>query len=264
MISLFQANLPPGYWVEALNMAAHLFSLLPSTAIKNEIPFTKLFHKPVSYDHLRVFGCLCYPNLTSTAKHKFSPRSTACVFLGFSTSHKGYRCLDLITRKVILSRHVIFDENIFHFSTNKPSSFETESHDISPPLSSPLLREIISPPPIPNTTQPPPPNNPPAVPPTTHPMVTRSKRGISKPRQPLSLTAQAISSLPTSYLQALEDPHWRDSMHEEYDAQIKKGTWSLVPRPNNVNVVRLMWIHRYKYDSEGNLVRHKSRMVANG
>ena len=190
MISLFQANLPPGYWVEALNMAAHLFNLLQSTAIKKEILFTKLFHKPVFYNHLRVFGCLCYPNLTSTAQHKFSPRSTDCVFLGFPISHKVYRCLDLITRKVIISRHVIFDENTFPFSTNKPSSFDTQSHDISPPLSSPLFREIIttSPTPIPNTTQPPPPNNPLAVPPTTHRMVTRSQREISKPRQRLYLS----------------------------------------------------------------------------
>lgn len=52
-------------------------------------------------------------------------------------------------------------------------------------------------------------------------------------------------------------------MHEEYDAQIKKGTWSLVPRQNNVNVMHSMWIHRYKYDSEGNLVRYKSCLVAN-
>lgn len=141
---LFQDNLPPVYWVEALNIAAHLFNLLPSTAIKNEILFTKLFHKPVCYNHLRLFGCLCYPNLTSIAQHKFSPRSTACVFLGFPISHKGYRCLDLITHKVIISRQVIFDENSFHFSTNKPSSFETQSHDISPPFSSPLFREIIT------------------------------------------------------------------------------------------------------------------------
>lgn len=87
---LFQANLLMGYWVEALNMAAHLFNILPSTAIQNDISFTKLFNKPVSYQHLRVFGCLCYPNLTATAQHKLSLRSTACVFIGFPTSHKGY------------------------------------------------------------------------------------------------------------------------------------------------------------------------------
>ena len=29
---------------------------------------------------LRVFGCLCYPNLSATTRHKLSPRSMACVF----------------------------------------------------------------------------------------------------------------------------------------------------------------------------------------
>ncbi|GJS59958.1 ribonuclease H-like domain-containing protein [Tanacetum coccineum] len=39
--------------VEALNMAAHLLNILPSSAINNEIPFTKLYNKPPTYDHLR-------------------------------------------------------------------------------------------------------------------------------------------------------------------------------------------------------------------
>ncbi|GJY54450.1 ribonuclease H-like domain-containing protein [Tanacetum coccineum] len=36
------ARMPPSYWVEALNMAAYLLNILPSTAINNEIPFNKL------------------------------------------------------------------------------------------------------------------------------------------------------------------------------------------------------------------------------
>ncbi|GKC24496.1 ribonuclease H-like domain-containing protein [Tanacetum coccineum] len=39
---LFQAHIPPSYWVKALNMAAHLLNILPSTAINNEIPYTTL------------------------------------------------------------------------------------------------------------------------------------------------------------------------------------------------------------------------------
>ncbi|GJZ35013.1 ribonuclease H-like domain-containing protein, partial [Tanacetum coccineum] len=35
---LFQAHLPPTFWVEALHMAAYLLHLLPSSAINNEIP----------------------------------------------------------------------------------------------------------------------------------------------------------------------------------------------------------------------------------
>jgi hypothetical protein len=65
------------------------------------------------YEHLRVFGCTCYPNTTATAPHKLSPRSTRCVFLGYSTDHKGYRCLDLSTNHLIIFRHVVFDEDSF-------------------------------------------------------------------------------------------------------------------------------------------------------
>ncbi|GJT35660.1 ribonuclease H-like domain-containing protein [Tanacetum coccineum] len=52
---LFQAHIPPSYWVEALNMAAHLLNILPSTAINNEIPFTKLYNQTPTYEHLCVF-----------------------------------------------------------------------------------------------------------------------------------------------------------------------------------------------------------------
>jgi hypothetical protein len=32
------------------------------------------------------------------------------VFLGYPSTHKGYCCLDLATRRIIISRHVVFDE----------------------------------------------------------------------------------------------------------------------------------------------------------
>ncbi|WVZ70558.1 hypothetical protein U9M48_019217 [Paspalum notatum var. saurae] len=76
------------YWAEALAAATYLLNRRPSS-ISNEIPYTRLYKTPPSYDHLRVFGCLCYPNLQATAKHKLAPRSTACVFLGYPPLIRG-------------------------------------------------------------------------------------------------------------------------------------------------------------------------------
>ncbi|GJU77022.1 ribonuclease H-like domain-containing protein [Tanacetum coccineum] len=120
---LFQAHMPPSCWVEALNMAAHLLNILPSTTINNEIPFIKLYNQTPTYEHLRVFGCLCYPYVD--VSHKLKPRSTPCIFLGYPVNHRGYRCLDIASNKIIISRHVRFDEDIFPFvnvtSSNKPT-----------------------------------------------------------------------------------------------------------------------------------------------
>lgn len=234
---LIQANMPTNYWVEALMMATHLFNILPSSAIKNEVPFTKLYQKPATYNHLRVFGCLCYPNLLPVSSHKLNPRSTACVFLGYPSNHKGYRCLEIATRKVIISRHVTFDESNFPFSQSITESTSIIDEPQLPVSISPLLRQIDIPQTIPNepTPQVAAPQPPPAV---VHSMRTRSKNGITKPKQPLSLHTDIISPLPSSHLKALEDPNWTAAMNEEYAAQIKKGTWDLVPRPRDTNIVR--------------------------
>lgn len=40
-------------------------------------------------------------------------RSKHCIFLGYITNQRGYRCQDPISRKVYVSRHVVFDESRF-------------------------------------------------------------------------------------------------------------------------------------------------------
>jgi hypothetical protein len=123
---LIQAKLPPPFWVEALNTATHLLNICPSRAILFHTPHFRLYGQNPSYDHLRVFGCLCYPNLHATTPHKLAPRSTRCIFLGYPRKHKGYRYLDLDSHRIIISRHVNFDETCFpYFSADHiPNAIE--------------------------------------------------------------------------------------------------------------------------------------------
>ncbi|GJY14968.1 ribonuclease H-like domain-containing protein [Tanacetum coccineum] len=176
----FQAHIPPSYWVEALNMAAHLLNTLPSTAINNEIPFTKLYNQTPTYEHLRVFGCLCYPRVD--VSHKLEPRSTPCIFL-------GYRCLDLTSNKIIISRYVRFDEDVFLFgnvtSSNKPTydfflpPIQTTA---SAPTTEPFVQHIDEP------------NNPI----TPHPTTLPSHSSTPIPPQPDAHPSHSSTPIPTS------------------------------------------------------------------
>jgi len=119
---LFQASMPPSYWADALSIATYVLNRLPTKTINMSTPFFALHGKLPSYHNLPVFGCTCYPNLTATTPHKLAPRSTLCTFLRYSFNHKGYRCLDLSSNRVIISHHVIFDETTFPFSRHQTTA----------------------------------------------------------------------------------------------------------------------------------------------
>jgi hypothetical protein len=68
------------------------------------------------YQSVRIFGCACYPNLHPFNARKLEYRSVQCAFLGYSNLHKGFKCLDINSGRLYISRDVIFDETIFPFA----------------------------------------------------------------------------------------------------------------------------------------------------
>ncbi|KAK2361886.1 hypothetical protein QL285_086993 [Trifolium repens] len=99
--------------------------------------------------------------------------------------------------------------------------------------------------------------------------VTRSLHGIYKPNPRYTSdqthhTTITKSPLPRNPLAALRDPNWKLAMDDEFNALIKNKTWDLVPRPNDVNIIRSMWIFTHKEKSDGSFERHKARLVGDG
>jgi hypothetical protein len=144
---LFQVSIPASYWAEALHTATHL-NRLPSKAVSHPTPHFALYSIAPSYDHLRVFGCACYPNTSATTPHKLSPRSIRYLFLGYSPDHKGYRCLDLASHRIIISRHVVVDEDVFPLvGSSPPTDLDSllESDPVPPPLQAPRLAPLPTP-----------------------------------------------------------------------------------------------------------------------
>ncbi|KAM0041546.1 putative RNA-directed DNA polymerase [Helianthus debilis subsp. tardiflorus] len=254
---LVQAHLPPTFWVEALHLSAYLHNILPIAKLRHLTPAFVLYQRHPTYDHLRVFGCACYPNASASQPNKLLPRSSKCIFFGYPSNFRGYRCLDPLTGRVHISRHVVFDETEFPYPNPTPQpNYQFLKDDPCPfgPTTAPTFvpvnpnpsapfsaQQPSSPTPTPFSAQrsssqipthsphPSPPTSPvsshapyPPPVPNQHPMVTRAKLGISKPNPKFNLTTtnptSTISPLPTSYHKAYSDPNWLKAMTNEFSA----------------------------------------------
>lgn len=114
---LSHANLPLRFWDHAFTNAILLINRLPTTGLPTFIsPYQALYNKEPTYTQFKTFGCSCFPHLRPFNKHKFQFRSSQCVNLGPSPSHKGFKCLTQ-DGKIVVSKDVIFNEHVFPYST---------------------------------------------------------------------------------------------------------------------------------------------------
>ena len=111
---MFGARLPKPFLGEAIMIATYLVNRSPSSVLEFKTLEEKWNKKPLSLDHLRPFGSLAYAH---QSKEELEPKAIKCIFLGFPQGVKGYRLWvkDNKGFKTIISRDVIFSENIFPY-----------------------------------------------------------------------------------------------------------------------------------------------------
>ena len=62
----------------------------------------------MSYAHLKVFDCKAFAHVPKKQKTKLDDKSVPCIFIGYGDEEFGYSLWDLVKKKVIRSRDVIF------------------------------------------------------------------------------------------------------------------------------------------------------------
>ena len=218
--------MPLSYWDEAVATATHIINRIPPSSLQRPSPFEVLFHKFPSYMSFRVFGCACYPFLRPYNKNKFDYHSSECVFLGYSSHHKGYRCL-ATNGRIYISKDVVFNETKFPFK-------EQGSTSSPPPPSSskyyPLT--VLHPHPSPPTTM---------SPSTSFPSPLPHYNTNSTPSSPLPITSPSTSPLlptprtlpnpPTSSSSAPPSLSTSPSSHHTSPSEYTPSHSSLSPTP---------------------------------
>jgi hypothetical protein len=62
----------------------------------------------------------------------------------------------------------------------------------------------------------------------------------------------------------ISDPNWVNAMHEELENFERNQVWELVEPPPNCKPIGIKWVYKNKEGENGEVVRNKSRLVAQG
>ena len=295
---LNQAKLPSDFWCFAFMTAAYISNRMSTKANPHgKVPIS-LLKEDVKNEILamRVFGSLCYVRKQNPTK--MENRSQNGIFVGYPEGTKGYRVWMPETRKVIVSRDVVFDE------TRSGGAILNNKHDdgeqfASAPSDAPVLTDAANPSPVPvedddERDEVPPlevinemDRNEPLEIEASPESVRRSSRQ-RKPPEPYwisqivneQVAKHENSNLlddaendksqpltPSSYREAMNCPDkekWKSAIQEELSALNANKTWEIKKPPDGKKLVSSKWVFRIKRNADGSIDRYKARLVARG
>ena len=115
---LHDSGLPHSYWAEAAAFSVDTRNLIPSRRHPGRIPLESFSGKCQDISHLRVFGVKCWAKIPTvngvliSGGSKLDHRGIECRFLGYATGHGNYKVQDVASKRVFVSRDVIFEEGL--------------------------------------------------------------------------------------------------------------------------------------------------------
>jgi len=108
---MYTMNVPKFLWSEAVLTATYLINRIPSRVLQMKTPYEMLFGKNEFIVPPKVFGCTCFVRDHRPSVGKLDPRAVKCIFVGYSSVQKGYKCWSPSERRLFVSIDVTFRES---------------------------------------------------------------------------------------------------------------------------------------------------------
>ncbi|CAM8975323.1 unnamed protein product [Rhodiola kirilowii] len=107
---LARGGIDKSFWPEAVNWSIHILNRSPTVAVQNITPQEAWNGGKPDVDHFKIFGCIAFAHIPDQKRKKLDDKGEKCVFLGVSEQSKAYKLYNPVTKKIVISRDVIFDE----------------------------------------------------------------------------------------------------------------------------------------------------------
>jgi hypothetical protein len=118
---MYQSKLPASYWSYALLHVVFLINRVSTPLLQGQSPYYMLHQKLPDINTFKVFGCLCHASSLQSHRTKLQARARKTVFLGYKPGYKGFLLLDINSREIFVSRHVVFHEHYLPYPSNNES-----------------------------------------------------------------------------------------------------------------------------------------------
>lgn len=258
-------NLPVDFWAEAAVTAGYLSNVSPTRAVYKKTPHEVWFGKKPYVDHLRVFGCVVFTHVQN--QQKLDSRVEKGIFVGYAQDAKAYRVFNPVTNKIIISRDMVFMENITWTWTANEST--TEKFFVPDVLSDSSVSEGVSDSIQQNVS-------------AEEQSDSNISRGQTIERGEPEIDVSPIQKVRSlrkiyescSYALTVSDPvsneeaqkseNWQKAIVEEIQAIQKNGTWNLCLLPSEMKVIGEKWIFKTMYKPNGDVEKYKAPLVAKG
>ncbi|KAK9907798.1 hypothetical protein M0R45_000739 [Rubus argutus] len=278
---LSEKKVPKVFWPEAVNWSVHVLNRTPTFVVKDVTPEEAWSGIKPAVDHFRVFGCMAHVHIPDNKRVKLDDKSFKCVLLGMSEESKAYRLNDPVSKRIVVSRDVVFEENeswnwgksveevgldVLEWGDDDGGQSEVDQGDVEDEGSDcEEVESAIGPS-----------SNEPlddSSPSSNEGRVRRqplwmedyvSGEGLSDQEEDVNNCIMFATADPITFQEAVKSAKWREAMDLEIGAIEKNGTWELTTLPAGAKRIGVKWVFKTKLNEHGEVDKCKASLVAKG
>ena len=278
---MLDANLPPTWWAEALSCAAYTMNRLPTVSnVGDRSPYEVWSGMKPDLRRMRVFGSKALVLVTKeSGRHTWDSHAKELIFVGYQKGTKNWKFLPIRGRgrPVYSSSAKFIEDEIHENDVDSDQSVDDEGDSIRKIVQPDIINvkanmpDYVQAQPVDENTygdnykcfsggsaQ----NNEQTIP--VSPVTLRRSnrlRGLEPAMADCTVTQchgfrrKALDvQIPKSLEEALSGlgaKLWKEALSSEYQSLVRKGTFRVVPRPNDQNVIGSRWVFSVKSDKDG-------------